>query len=34
MPTEIEKSEEWGYGFVLLVCALLSITLVLGFYFS
>lgn len=34
MSTEIEKVEEWGYGFVLLICSLLLVTLILGFYFS
>ncbi len=34
MPTEIEKVAEWGYGFVLLICSLLLVTLILGFYFS
>jgi hypothetical protein len=34
MPTEIEKYEEWGYGFVFLICSLLLVTFVFGFYFS
>jgi hypothetical protein len=34
MRAESEKYEEWGYGFVLLICSLLLVTLCLGFYFS
>jgi len=33
MRTEIEKYEEWGNGFVLLICSLLLVTLSWGFYF-
>jgi hypothetical protein len=33
MGTQIEKYDEWGYGFVLLVCSLLLVTLSWGFYF-
>ena len=34
MRAEIEKYEEWGYGFIFLICSLLSVTLLFGFYFS
>lgn len=34
MRTESEKYEEWGYGFVFLICSLLLVTLSWGFYFS
>lgn len=34
MRAENEKCEEWGYGFVFLLCSLLAVTLLLGFYFS
>ena len=29
----MEKVEEWGYAFVLLICSLLLVTLILGFDF-
>jgi len=34
MQVEAAKYEEWSYGFVFLVCSLLSVTLFLGFYLS
>lgn len=34
MRCETEKYEEWGYGFVFLICSLLLVTMVLGFHFS